>query len=177
MTCCKSLGYWRVSSCVRDARASRARTRTHARTACAHPHELTPCSHGAGGGGGQEDRRGPCARIPLPPAAPPLTDPRWLLHVIRSALSAAWRRLHYVCCTLSFPRSHGVCCILAYDVCCTLSPALLSATRCAQPRTSARTPQRLRARTHTRAHTRACESMRLAMVGTGAGAGGSQEGG
>jgi hypothetical protein len=89
--------------------------------------------------------------MPLPSAAPPLTDP-----------SSAPRRLfRAVCCMLSIPHSprwHGVCCIsptmrwlcpcrLLHIVTCTLS-----ATRCAQLRTSARTPPRMRARTHTRAH-------------------------
>jgi hypothetical protein len=107
----------------------------------------------------------------------------WLCHRLRHP----WQidcLLHGVRCTLSAPHSprwHSVCCMspttrcprrLLHVVACTLS-----ATCFAQLRTSARTPPRMRARMHTRAHTRACESMRIAMVGNGTGAGGSQEGG
>ena len=120
-----------------------------------------------------------------------------------SAVGCAFADRSLVCCTSPLPRwlVHGVCCMMSAArrllrilragtvsaacrlrravcvVCCTLSPALLSTTRCAQPRTSARTRTRMRARTHVRAHTRACESMRIGMVGNGAGAGGSQAGG
>ncbi len=107
----------------------------------------------------------------------------WLCHRLRHPWQI-YCLLRVVRCTLSAPHSplwHGVCCMspttrcprrVLHVVACTLA-----ATRCAQLRTSARTSPRMRARTHTRAHTRACESMRLAMVGTGAGAGGSQDGG
>ena len=105
-----------------------------------------------------------------------------LLHVIRSALSAARRRLHYICSTLSFPRSHGICCIspttrclfrLLHAVAC----IVVCHTLCAATHERTHAATHGRAYTRARTHTRACESMRIGMVGNGAGAGGSQAGG
>ena len=81
-----------------------------------------------------------------------------LLHVICSALSASWRLLHGVCCTLSFPRSHDVCCMSPTTSAarCRLHCCLPHAAR-SHARAHARRHPCARARTHARA--RACGSL------------------